>query len=276
MRRVPGQQQPGAGDSYKGTVTSNWNRKLHQELDGSRSMCDVISMKELEIQLEKLRSEAAECRILSDVATDPEKRELFAKVGQHVAALVAGVEGALAAEPANVAPAADDLEKTAGADRTFADEKQATKPRGMLSFYALLVVLVLTVAAGTLVWPHGEKNSSLSAQAKTEPPPALSAQVKAEPPPAPQEGTPAMARFSPAEEEKLKLLLDQLGALVARLDNLERARAEAVEPAAKGDPQTVSEPVAKRDVDTPRRQRHRRAVSSSRSGWQLFSGAPIR
>ena len=258
------EQQPGAGDSYKGTVTSNWNRKLHQELDGSRSMCDVISMKELEIQLEKLRSEAAECRILSDVATDPEKRELFAKVGQHVAALVAGVEGALAAGSANVAPAADDLEKTAGADTTLVDEKQATKPRGMLSFYALLVLLVLTVAAGTLVWPHGEKNSSLSAQAK------------AEPPPAPQEGTPAIARLSPAEEEKLKLLLDQLGALVARLDNLERARAEAVEPAAKGDPQTVSEPVAKRDVDTPRRQRHRRAVSSARSGWQLFGGAPIR
>jgi len=223
-------------------------------------------MKELEIQLEKLRSEAAECRVLSDVATDPEKRELFAKVGQHVAALVAGVEGALAAESANVTPAADDLEKTGGADATLVDEKQATKPRGTLSFYALLVLLVLTVAAGTLVWPHGEKNSSLSA----------SAQAKAEPPPGPQEGTPAIARLSPADEEKLKLLLDQLGTLVARLDSLERARAEAVEPAAKGDPQTVSEPVAKRDVDTPRRQRHRRAVSSARSGWQLFSGAPIR
>ena len=34
-------------------------------------------MKDMEAHLEKLRAEAAECRLISDLATDKEKRELF-------------------------------------------------------------------------------------------------------------------------------------------------------------------------------------------------------
>jgi hypothetical protein len=45
--------------------------------------------------LEKLRSDAADCRLICDLATDPAKRELFDRLAQHLTTLADQVEQAM-------------------------------------------------------------------------------------------------------------------------------------------------------------------------------------
>jgi hypothetical protein len=49
-------------------------------------------MKDYRAHLEKLRADAAECRLICDRATDQEKRELFDRLAVHLAALANQVE----------------------------------------------------------------------------------------------------------------------------------------------------------------------------------------
>ena len=44
-------------------------------------------MKDYQKQLEKLRSDAAECRLICDLATDPAKRDLFNRLALHFTTL---------------------------------------------------------------------------------------------------------------------------------------------------------------------------------------------
>jgi hypothetical protein len=52
-------------------------------------------MKDMQAQLEKLRTDAAECALIRDLATDPKKRELFARLADHLSVLAAEVERAI-------------------------------------------------------------------------------------------------------------------------------------------------------------------------------------
>jgi hypothetical protein len=56
-------------------------------------------MKDMKAQLEKLRSDAAECALIRDLATDAKKRELFTKLAAHLEVLASEVERALRTEP---------------------------------------------------------------------------------------------------------------------------------------------------------------------------------
>jgi hypothetical protein len=49
-------------------------------------------MKDMQAHLEKLRADAAECTLISDLATDVKKRELFVRLADHLKALAAEVE----------------------------------------------------------------------------------------------------------------------------------------------------------------------------------------
>jgi hypothetical protein len=44
-------------------------------------------MKDVQAHLEKLRTQVAECELIRDLATDPQKRELFAKLAAHLKAM---------------------------------------------------------------------------------------------------------------------------------------------------------------------------------------------
>ncbi|GAA0006292.1 hypothetical protein BRDID11002_62960 [Bradyrhizobium diazoefficiens] len=46
-----------------------------------RSGTELIAMKGMQAQLEKLRTDAAECALIRDLATAPKKREAFYEVG---------------------------------------------------------------------------------------------------------------------------------------------------------------------------------------------------
>jgi len=52
-------------------------------------------MKDHQTHLEKLRSDAAECRLICDLATDPAKRELFDRLALHLTTLADQVEEAM-------------------------------------------------------------------------------------------------------------------------------------------------------------------------------------
>jgi hypothetical protein len=54
-------------------------------------------MKDMQAHLEKLRTEAAECAIISGLATDKVKRELFANMSAHLTTLADEVERAMKA-----------------------------------------------------------------------------------------------------------------------------------------------------------------------------------
>jgi hypothetical protein len=52
-------------------------------------------MRDLQASLEKLRTDAAEAALIRDLATDIQKRELFTKLADHLAALADEVERAI-------------------------------------------------------------------------------------------------------------------------------------------------------------------------------------
>jgi anaerobic glycerol-3-phosphate dehydrogenase len=54
-------------------------------------------MRDMQEQLENLRKDAADCRSISDLATDLKKRELFARLSDHLSVLASEVERAMAA-----------------------------------------------------------------------------------------------------------------------------------------------------------------------------------
>lgn len=54
-------------------------------------------MKDMKAHLEKLRADAAECALIRDLATDPEKRQLFTRLAEHLSVLASEVETAIAA-----------------------------------------------------------------------------------------------------------------------------------------------------------------------------------
>ena len=53
-------------------------------------------MKDMQIHLEKLLRDASEYKLISDLATDIEKRELFARMSEHFTALATELESAIA------------------------------------------------------------------------------------------------------------------------------------------------------------------------------------
>ncbi|MGY3611297.1 hypothetical protein [Bradyrhizobium sp. Leo121] len=59
-------------------------------------------MKDMQAHLEKLRNEAAECDLISKLATNATKKALFAKLAEHHRALVKEVEQAIAASSINL------------------------------------------------------------------------------------------------------------------------------------------------------------------------------
>ena len=55
-------------------------------------------MQDLMAHLEKLRIDAEDCALISKLATDMQKRELFARLAEHLGALASEVERVIAAK----------------------------------------------------------------------------------------------------------------------------------------------------------------------------------
>ena len=63
-------------------------------------------MKDIQTHLEKLRVQIAECEMIRELATEPKKRELFARPAEHFQVLARELERALPGPPdtGNVRP----------------------------------------------------------------------------------------------------------------------------------------------------------------------------
>jgi len=156
-------------------------------------------MKDLQMHLEKIRTDAAECRFLSTLAADG-KSELLARLAENLNALTLDVEETIAT-----------------------NDERAARSRRMLRWW--LAIVLVTIAGAAFFWANNgaEEHSSLAI-----------VQSKPEPSPAPQDhGEQAMGVLLSSYQGERKVLTEQLGALAARvdileraLDNLERARAE--------------------------------------------------
>jgi hypothetical protein len=55
-------------------------------------------MEDMKAHLEKLRTDAEDCALISKLATDMQKRELFARLAEHLGLLASEVERAMAAK----------------------------------------------------------------------------------------------------------------------------------------------------------------------------------
>ena len=55
-------------------------------------------MQDMKVHLEKLRADAAECALIRDLAPGVRKRELFARLADHLNMLASEVEAAIAAQ----------------------------------------------------------------------------------------------------------------------------------------------------------------------------------
>ena len=206
--------------------------------------------------LKKLREEVAECRALSNVATDPEKRKLFETVAERLTELASAVGTELAVVPADVMRTPVKIPVVA--DATESVVVQTTRARRRRPWFAIIASVA---CAGTLVAAGGAFVKG-NAERDAVPP----AEAKILPSATPEDTKRAMAEFQAAEENKRNLLLQQLDTLAARVDNFETARAENL---AKARAEIV-EPVTKSDGERLRRPRHRKAPSNSRilrSGW---------
>ena len=54
-------------------------------------------MKDMKQHLDKMLEQAAECELIRDLATDPEKRELFDRLARHHRELARQIESAITA-----------------------------------------------------------------------------------------------------------------------------------------------------------------------------------
>jgi len=200
-------------------------------------------MSDLQKLLQKIRADAAECHLLSNLATDG-KQEVFVRVAGHLNALALEVEKTIATNGAegltgatttapierghqdrvdHVAFAAD-RDQVATTDREQAgapSHVQTARSRRSLPW---LLVIASAAIAGTLIWVGHREDASVVAAAPSKPESA----------PAPQDhAIQAMAAALSEQQRERKLLAEQVSALAARVDDLEKARAEAVVPSTK-------------------------------------------
>src|SRR5215207_2832256 len=177
-------------------------------------------MTDIRAHLDKIRSDAAECILISSLAPDG-KREVFAKTAEHLNGLASEIEKTIAAniadngkrgENVHVARAADHKEAVA-ADMAVAHHQPVARPHRMLPW---LLVMVLSGIVGTFLWankPAKEYSSLFSAL-----------HPKHETSQAPQHNAiQAVSTLLSVEQADRKVLIEQLSALTARLDNLATA-----------------------------------------------------
>src|SRR5258708_28580954 len=100
-------------------------------------------MTDIQAHLNKIRSDAAECILLSTLVTEG-KREVFARMAEHLNGLALEVERTIAANGADAARAADRKEAVAAdiaaTDTAAADHQQAARPRRMLPWLSVIVL----------------------------------------------------------------------------------------------------------------------------------------
>ena len=80
------------GEPWTAVYCLRTPRSLKRRVSDQQSRQRERPMQDMLAQLEKLRSDAAECQLIRDLATDPKKRELFDRLAAHLTVLASEVE----------------------------------------------------------------------------------------------------------------------------------------------------------------------------------------
>lgn len=87
-----------------GQNTKDYAQRLRAEMERRQLKFTPIeclsdgadTMRDMRAQLDKVRSQVAECEMVRDLAIEPKKRELFDRLAEHHKVLVAEIERAIA------------------------------------------------------------------------------------------------------------------------------------------------------------------------------------
>jgi hypothetical protein len=241
-------------------------------------------MTDMQVHLKKIRSDAAECLMLSSLATT-EKREIFVKIAEHLNRLASEVERTMAIDSANVTRAEHRPEavvtdqmatENIATDSAAAHHQQAARPRRLLLW---LLVVVLGGIIGALFWadnPTKEYWFSSTFQSKHETSPAPKDEIQK-----------ALATFLSDEQAERKVLREQLSALAARVDDLvtalndlRTARADVGRPSnkeavgAEGKPPTAEIKPSTLEESPVRREENRNSTPENPAAAKPSDGAP--
>jgi BA14K-like protein len=166
-------------------------------------------MKDIKTHLDKIRSDAAECLLLSNLVADG-KREVFAKTAEHLNALASEVEKTIATNSADEGTRGESehMARTGHREEAVATDVAAAHHQQAARTLPWLLVVVL---GGIVFWANNPAKVS-TLQSKHETSPAAQDETKQ-----------AIATLLSGEQGERKVLMEQLSALGARLDNLARA-----------------------------------------------------
>ena len=196
-------------------------------------------MNDIQAHLKKIRSDAAECLVLSSLANDG-KREVFLRIAEHLNALALELERST--KSGMDRGGASKHEEIAVFNVPPTDPKRTERPSRMLTW---LLVLALAVIFGAVIWANNPAEKYRSFMMSKHDPTDSSNQA-------------AVALLISGEQAERKLLSDQVTALAVRLDDiassldsLKKGRAEVTEPQNTGSTGAEAKPPAAENALPP-------------------------
>jgi hypothetical protein len=174
-------------------------------------------MGHMQAQLDKIRSDAAECRLLSTLASS-EKREMFVAMAEHLNGLAVEIEKSIAAGGDAPRTLSADADRPATENQaTVAADPPAAEPRRSHGRRVLpwLLVIVAAIIAGASFWAKPIQQYYLSmSHARPAGPQAAVAR---------RDDLPATGIVNPGNQQPaMRDMQDRLSAMADRVDKLER------------------------------------------------------
>jgi hypothetical protein len=198
-------------------------------------------MNNIQTHLKKIRSDAAECLMLSSIATDG-KGEVFLRIGEHLNGLALELERST--RGGTDADEASQHEEIAAVNVPSANPKPSARPRRLVTW---LLIVAFGVISGAAIWandPAGKYRSFMMS--------------KREPAPQDNSNEAAVRLLISDEQAGRKLLSEQVNALAGRLDDiagsldsLKKGRAEITEPLSTGSAGAEAKPTTAENTPPP-------------------------
>src|SRR5579872_1874549 len=164
-------------------------------------------MKDMQAHARKIRSDATECMMLSNLVTE-ERGHLFARIAEHLNSLALEIETETVTNDEPAAPSHQQVDFAAH-HAAATDHLQAARSWHQHPWVLFVGLLVI---AGAIVWAMNR--TELQSISQADPPPKTS--------PANLDSNQELAVLLSDEKEQRKVIGEQLNALIGRLDTLAR------------------------------------------------------